>query len=505
MSGRLERFARDLQRRAEKIELPVSVGEAFGGFRDDPVGYCREVLGVESATRRGTGERYQFSVLGDLVEHPRVLVRSGHGVGKSAIDAWAVLWWLVTRPLSRVVVLAPEFSRQIRAILFSEVRKWARRSKVPLPVTVYASRVIVEGYGEEWSATGISTAGDVDRLEGFHADGGVLVIADETKGIPQDAFDAVQGALSGLEDSRLLVTSVPGGAGAGPFWKACQDPERWRIHHIPSTDSSLVSPGWVEDRAHDWGLGSPLYETRVLGTFAEAGEGILFPLPLLEAAVGRELEPDGTVGLGVDVARSVAGDLNSVARYREGHLEVLSTWRSPDLMETVERVLHAVAETGCKRLAVDVGGPGGGVADRLRELGYQLEAVHFGGGSDDPQRWRNRRAQMFWQLREALERGDVSLPDDDEVRADLSSIRYFFTQDGKIQIESKDECRRRLGRSPDRADSLALALLSAKTESVTLDLGGVRFWSERQSSPFNLDQDVRHSSVLEWAQRNVRR
>ena len=87
--------------------------------------------------------------------------------------------------------------------------------------------------------------------------------------------------------------------------------------------------------------------------------------------------------------------------------------------------------------------------------------VHFGGGADDPKRFRNRRAELFWRLREALERGEVSLPDDEELHADLSALRYQFTQDGRIQIESKDECRKRLGRSPDRADALALAWAAA--------------------------------------------
>ncbi len=431
--------------------------------------FCRNELGVESATRRSTGAAYQFGVLTDLVESPRVAVRSGHGVGKSAIDAWAALWWLVSRPLSRVIVLAPEYSRQIRAVLFSEMRKWSRRAKEPLPVEVLANRVLVDGFGEEWSATGMSAAGDPDRLEGFHAEGGVLVILDEMKGIPQDAFDAVQGSLSGLEDSRLLVTSVPGGAGSGPFWKACQDSARWCIHHVPSTDSSLVAPEWVDDRAKDWGLGSPLYQTRVLGEFAEAGEGMLFPLPLIEAAMERQptTAEGARAALGVDVARSVAGDLNTVARCQGGCLDVLRTWRSPDLMKTAEKVLHVVAETGIRKLAVDVGGPGGGVADRLTQLGYDCTSVHFGGGADEPKRFRNKRAEMFWRLREALEKGELSLSDDDEVRADLSAIRYGFTADGRIEIEGKDEVRRRLGRSPDRADALALSLVAATLESGT--------------------------------------
>jgi len=157
-----------------------------------------------------------------------------------------------------------------------------------LPLKVLASRVLVEGHGEEWSATGMSTAGDVERLEGFHADGGVLVIIDEMKAVPQEAFDAVQGrsrvgGLAAAGDER------PRWGGQRPFWKACQDGRRWRVHHLPSPDSSLVAPSWVEDRAADWGIGSPLYQSRVMGQFADAGEGVLYPLGLLEQATARVL------------------------------------------------------------------------------------------------------------------------------------------------------------------------------------------------------------------------
>ena len=127
--------------------------------------------------------------------------------------------------------------------------------------------------------------------------------------------------------------------------------------------------------------------------------------------------------------------------------------------------------TGCTHVAGDVGGPGGGVVDRLRELGREVEAVHFGGAADDPQRFRNWRAAAFWTLREAMEGGEVSLADDDDLRADLSALRYVFTQDGRIQIESKNDCRKRLGRSPDRGDAVALAHWHASTEDQGTSLG----------------------------------
>ncbi len=455
----IDRYVRSMREELDTLEIPRSVEDKFGRYRNDPVGFVKKVLGAKSAKRLSDGSPYQFEVLSDLASYPKVCVRSGHGVGKSTVDAWATLWWLLTRPMSRVIIVAPEFSRQVRAVLFSEIRKWARGAKVKLPVSVLASRVIVEGYGEEWSATGMP-ATEPDRIEGFHSDAGVLLILDETKGIPQETYDALQGALTGLEENRLLVTSTPGGP-SGPFYRIwAKGGDSWRQHHIPSTDSSLVSPEWIEDRKRDWGVGSPLYEARVLGNFPDSGEGILFPLSLLEPNIDREIDgaDSGETVLGVDVARSIAGDQNCIAASRGGKIVDLIVWRTTDTMETVEKVAHEVVARGASRICVDVGGVGAGVHDRLEQLGYTVEGVHFGGSATDTQRFRNRRAEMHWTLRESLERGEVSLPDDDDLIADLASIRYLFTQDGRIQIESKDECRKRLGRSPDRADALALAV-----------------------------------------------
>lgn len=79
--------------------MPQRAEERFGRYRDDPVGFCQQALGVGSATRGRDGAPYQFAVLEAVVAYPRVAVRSGHGVGKSAVNAWAALWWLLTRPL----------------------------------------------------------------------------------------------------------------------------------------------------------------------------------------------------------------------------------------------------------------------------------------------------------------------------------------------------------------------------------------------------------------------
>ena len=450
------------------------------------MGFCREVLGVESETRRSDGTPYQFEVLQDLAEFDRVGVRSGHGTGKTCADAWAILWFLLTRPLSRVVVLAPEYSRQIKGVIFSECRMWANRAIVPLPVEVLASKVRVHGAGDEWSAQGMSSGGESARIEGWHAQGGLLLIVDEMKGVSADAFDAVQGALTG-EDAKVMVTSVPGGAGVGPFWNIFEKGgKRWKLHHFSSVDSTRVTKEWVEEHTEMWGKGTPLYETRVEGNFADVGEGVLFPIHLIERAMQfcDKMTPDQkrawiekngkAVTLGVDVARSVAGDLNAIAIARGGRVDDIITFHQADTMKVVEKVVREVTKTDAKTIRVDVGGVGAGVADRLKELRKgKVFDIPFNGRADDPQRFKNIRAEMYWNLRERMENDEIELPKSDLLLADLSAQRYEFTQAGQIQLEGKDDTRKRAGHSPDRSDAVALAVgISRRRKRVTIGVPG---------------------------------
>jgi hypothetical protein len=190
----------------------------------------------------------------------------------------------------------------------------------------------------------------------------------------------------------------------------------------------------------------------------------------LEAAVARHDPATGDDGvvLGVDVARSIAGDRNCLATVRGSRVDSLVTWHSTDTMAVVERVVREVVARGPRQIRADVAGVGAGVVDRLRQLGFDVAAVHFGGAPEDGKRFKNRRAELFWLLRERMETGEATLPDDDDLVADLSALRYFFTADGRIQLESKDAVRKRIGRSPDRADAIALAF-SEEPDGVTVE------------------------------------
>ena len=457
MSRRSLRRDTNALRRDVQALGPATLREDFGHYKLDPVAFVTEVLGAESARRRGSGEEYQFSILRDLVDHPRVAIRSGHGVGKSTIDSWATLWWLLTRPLSRVVIVAPEFQRQVRAVLFAEVRSWIRSARVELPIEALSHRLQVRGYGDEWGAVGLP-ATEPHRIEGFHAKGGVLLILDETKGIPDAVYDAVQGALTGNAENRVLVTSTPGAPG-GIFHRIFTSARGdWRLHHLPSPDSTLVSQEWVETRRRDWGAESPLFTARVLGEFPDDEEGSLFKLSDLENSVHRELDEStstDTLVFGVDPAR-YGPDRTALAVWRGRQLLEVQTRQGMDLMLTASWIASEINRHGPTRVLVDGIGLGAGLVDRLRQLGHRVEDVNVAKPAESPDIFLNRRSEVGWLFRQALEQGSISLPNDDTLVAELSAFRYDYDPKGRIRLVKKDRTRKLLGHSPDRADACLL-------------------------------------------------
>ena len=206
-----------LKRDHEKADQLLKLKDAgedipvYPEYADSYSGLVTDIIGAKSATRRSTGEPYQFQILDDLATHEQVAVRSGHGVGKSTLQAWAVICFLLTHPFSRVAIITPQFSRQAQFVLLAEIAKWVRRSRVLSGVLeVLADRVRVKGFGDEWAAIALP-ATEPDRIEGLHSEFGFLLVMDESKGISNAVFDAMQGARTGRGVNRVLLTSTPGG------------------------------------------------------------------------------------------------------------------------------------------------------------------------------------------------------------------------------------------------------------------------------------------------------
>jgi len=177
--------------------------------------------------------------------------------------------------------------------------------------------------------------------------------------------------------------------------------------------------------------------------------------------------------IGCDIARF--GTDKSAVAIRDGNTIVhLEKWGKQDTMTTAGRIMILAKKWKANRIHVDVIGIGAGVVDRLREQGFDAVGVNFGAGTDRTDKsgeveMLNVRAAAWWGMRERLMEDKIALPIDDELTGDLVAPRYGYTSSGKLKVESKDDIRKRLGRSPDAGDAVVLAYYEGESGITMLD------------------------------------
>ncbi|HEY8354397.1 MAG TPA: AAA family ATPase [Methylophilaceae bacterium] len=437
----------------------------------DPVFFVRHVLG-------GDPWEKQEEVLNAVRDHRRVAVRACHGVGKTKVAAWVALWFLYCHRNSKVITTAPTW-HQVENLLWREIHAAHATSRIPLGGKVLQTQIEL---GKQWFALGLSTD-KPERFQGFHAEN-ILLIVDEASGVDQRIFEAAEGFLTS-PGAKLLLIGNPTQL-SGEFYNAFRSPLYHKIH-ISAFDSPnlkagrivrpyLVTPEWVEEKRIQWGEDSPMWYSRVLGEFPEQGDDTLIPLAWIEAAQERwceymNREPDGDepVELGVDVARY--GSDSTVIVVRRGICaEIVRVIRGQNTMQVTGAVIDALRSTGATVAKVDVVGIGAGVADRLKELDWPVQEMNAGEPARDKERFVNRRAEWYWALRERFQKGDIAIEPDEELAAQLASLKFKFDSRGRIQIESKEDMRKRGLPSPDKADALMLAFAESGAQPLDEDI-----------------------------------
>ncbi len=387
----------------------------------------------------------------------RIALRSGHGVGKSALLSWILLWWLSTRPASIIPCTAPT-AHQLEDILWGEVARWHRKMRAPFRDLLQVGRNWVRHRGapDSWFAVArTSRKGNPEALQGFHGEHLAFLI-DEASGIDDEVFEVAEGALS--TPGSLVVMAGNPTRREGAFFRAFHsDRAHWTTFCLPSSGSALVAPEYSTRMAQRYGEDSDIYRVRVLGEFPTREPDALIGLSTVEAAVGRDLTPEAghPVVLGVDVAR-FGDDETVILRRRDPVVEELQCYRGLDTMETVGRVCAEARAHRAATIFVDVVGLGAGVADRLRELKLYVHPVNVAERALDTERFDDLRSELWWRVRDWLESGEAKLPDDEELVAQLATVKYGVTSGGRIRIESKRERKHRSLASPDRGDALMM-------------------------------------------------
>ncbi|HXI67134.1 MAG TPA: hypothetical protein VNH41_04290 [Steroidobacteraceae bacterium] len=448
-------------------------------YRDDWVGLVREVLGAEP-------DEFQAAILTAVQNgEPRVAVRSGHGVGKSALGAWIAVCGLTTEAFCKVVMTAPS-GPQLWDALFAETKLWfnqlpeALRELYRLGVDRIESIAAPE---QLFVSARTSRAESPEAMQGVHAEAGrVILIGDEASGIPEAVFEAGAGSMSGKNCTTVLFSNPTRTSG---FFYECfhRLKDRWFTRHVSCLTSKRVTSDYVEDMKARYGEDSNAYRVRVMGEFPIRDDATFIPLELVTAAQARDIaiDPKANKYWGVDVAR-FGNDLSVlVKRWGTVVPEAPKHWRRFDTMQLVGAIKFEYDNTPVPdrplEILVDVIGIGAGVVDRCRELNLPVRGINVGESPafDPTGSYMQLRDELWGKGKAWLEARNCKLPPD-ECFYELAVPRYAFQSNGKLKIESKPDMKKRGIGSPNYADGFLLTL--AAEAGLSAGVGYSSNWSK---------------------------
>lgn len=401
----------------------------------------------------------------------QIAVASGHGVGKSALVSWLILWALSTHEYTRGVVTA-NTEVQLRTKTWPELSRWYRLCIVKHWFNFTATSIssAEDDDSKSWRIDAIPwSVNNTEAFAGLHNQGKrILVIMDEASAIPDIIWETTEGALTDKDTEIIWAAFGNPTRNTGRF-RECfgRFRHRWKTWQIDSRKAKMSNKEQLAKWIEDYGEDSDFARVRVKGEFPRAGSMQFIASDIVDAA--RKREPYANLSdqcvMGVDAARF--GDDMSVICIRRGRDASSVKWiamRGVDTMTLAAKVVDVAREYKPDTIFVDGGGVGGGVVDRLNMLRQPVVEVQFGGAADRSVAsgegevvYANKRAEMWGNMRDWLKGG--SIPDSPDLAADLTGVEYgYVLKEGRdaIQLEKKSDMKKRGLASPDLADSLAL-------------------------------------------------
>jgi hypothetical protein len=438
-------------------------------IRLDPAFFHREVLGYEPWAK-------QLEISNSVRDHRNTAIRSANGCGKTYHVAREALRFLYAYGPDAVVINTAPTWTQIENQFWRYLRDAYQRSLVPLGGKLLKTKLDID---ETWFAIGLANdENNMEAFQGWHARN-ILVIFDEASGISPKIYEAALGAMAGGEIVRFVLIGNPT-QNSGPFYEAFRDPAFSKIHitafDTPNVQAKkhvipgLVTFDWVEGIRKKYGEESDIYRVRVLGNFPLHAADTLISIDQVERAFNadRELQNQEDHRFGLDPARF--GDDDSAFVERKGNkARVEEVVNGNDTMTLAGKGARLLRANPKATLWIDVIGIGAGVFDRLREqpdFASRVFGVNSAGKPRDDAEYLNIRAESWGNVRDWLR--DAVL-EKHEGFYELAQPKYKITSAGKLQLESKEDMKKRGVPSPNVGDALALTL-SKPTEGSNLGL-----------------------------------
>jgi hypothetical protein len=441
-------------------------------------------------------QRFIFNA---IFKYDRVACKACHASGKSFVAAAIVMTYVHLKIPCVVITTAPTL-RQVRTILWKEIHRIFRNSRRALGGTM-----LQEMYSlfDDTFAIGLTTD-DPDKFQGFHSEN-ILVIADESPGIDEGVFEAIEGVMAGGQ-AKLLLLGNPSSL-EGTFYRAFNHPAYMKLfkkYTISAFDTpnvkqkrdvipGLITHKWVEERKRIWGPDHPLYQIKVLGEFPSREFGdLVVPPNFLDLAQNTKLPIilDDPIIYGVDVG-AWGGDETAVAKRRSAKLVKVIAWNDADTPVSQHRIMKMVNEDLDRgnnvEIRIDSIGVGRGLYDGLKAIAserregpsFKVIGIDVREKPVKTERYQYMRDEMWWEFREGLRHQDIDLSefakeyDADITFAQLTTPKYtIMPNTGLIKVESKPDLRKRNVQSPDRADAVVQAFYDIhKSKEPVLEAG----------------------------------
>lgn len=398
----------------------------------------------------------------DAVDPIQLAVASGHGIGKSALSAWLILFVMSTRPHSKGVVTA-NTGDQLRTKTMGELAKWHGLCITGKWFEKTAMSISHKAFSETWRVDAMTSREEnSESFAGLHAaDSTPWYLFDEGSAIPEKIWEVAKGGLTDGEPMHFAFGNPTRGNGS---FHECfhRQSHRWVTKNIDSRTAKMTNKKLIKQWLDDYGEDSDFFRVRVRGQFPKGGDMQFMPSDIVYDAMrrgsGRYLGDDPLI-CGVDMARG--GDDNCMIQFRRGYdamsekVYKIPGEKSRDSMKVVSLLTMIFDRHKPDTIFMDKGSMGGPIGDRLRQLGYNVVDVGFGENADDERIYKSRTAEMGARLKQWLLEGG-SIPDDDQLEKELTSRDFGHNDKDQLVLERKKDMKKRLGVSPDWGDALYL-------------------------------------------------
>lgn len=428
---------------------------------------------------------------GLLPEMFKKATASGRGPGKSALVAWLCDWMMSTVIGSTTIVTA-NTETQLRTRTFAEIGKWSTMlinahwfeamvlslSPAPWFKQLLAEQLKVDTayyycQGQTWSEE------NPDAFAGAHNQNGLQLLMDEASGIPKPIWTVAEGFFTEPVKHRYWNVYSNPRRNSGAFFDCFhEDKEYWRLRHLDSRTVEGTDRGIYDEILKKYGPDSDTARIEVLGRFPKQGDKQFIPNSIVSEAQERQVQPDPYAPLimGVDIARF--GNASTVARFRQGRdgrSIPPRRWKERDNMYIANELAKLIDLIHPDAVNIDAGN-GTGVIDRLKEMGYKINEIWFGGSSSERE-WANKRTEMYAEVRNWLPGGAIDK--DPNLFRDLTSAEYDFYGKAKdaVMLESKESMKQRGIPSADDGDAFALTFAKRVARK---DLAASKYFSGRR-------------------------